>query len=288
MSFGPRPWQQAHWDARAAGNFIGGGAGSGLLVFTVASGLPAPQRSWLLLVALALVGLGLLCVWLEIGRPWRALNVFFNPKTSWMSREAAVAPLLFGCGGAALLGIDAALPLLGALALVFLYCQARILNAAKGIPAWRQALTVPLIVATGLTEGGGLFWLGTAWVAPAAPPAGAGAWTALWWGFALLLLVRFALGLRWQQRLAAQVQARARAAAADAARGLSAGSLLPLALLLIGLLAPLTPSWSALLLALAGAIAAAGGVFYKFQLVTRAAFNQGFALPHLPVRGVRR
>ena len=32
------------------------------------------------------------------------------------------------------------------------------LQAAKGIPAWREPLTVPLIVATGLAEGGGL-WL---------------------------------------------------------------------------------------------------------------------------------
>ena len=31
-----------------------------------------------------------------------------------------------------------------------------------------------------------------------------------------------------------------------------------------------------------------GGLWFKFTLVTRAAFNQGFALPHLPVRGVRR
>jgi phenylacetyl-CoA:acceptor oxidoreductase subunit 2 len=38
---------------------------------------------------------------------------------------------------------------------------------------------------------------------------------------------------------------------------------------------------------LAGAAAIATGWWLKFALVTRASFNQGFALPHLPVRGTR-
>ena len=37
-----------------------------------------------------------------------------------------------------------------------------------------------------------------------------------------------------------------------------------------------------------GLLALAGGAAFKFMLITRAAYNQGFALPHLPVRGVRR
>ena len=42
------------------------------------------------------------------------------------------------------------------------------------------------------------------------------------------------------------------------------------------------------LLCLAGFAAAAPGAWFKFILVTRAGFNQGFALVHLPVRGVAR
>ena len=34
-------------------------------------------------------------------------------------------------------------------------------------------------------------------------------------------------------------------------------------------------------------LAALGGAAFKFMLITRAGFNQGFALTHLPVRGVR-
>jgi hypothetical protein len=58
-SFGPRPWIQQHWDARAAGNFILGGAGAGLLAAAPLAGgtvLPvalllfstvAPEALWL-------------------------------------------------------------------------------------------------------------------------------------------------------------------------------------------------------------------------------------------------
>jgi phenylacetyl-CoA:acceptor oxidoreductase subunit 2 len=41
-------------------------------------------------------------------------------------------------------------------------------------------------------------------------------------------------------------------------------------------------------LVLAGLLVAGAGGWLKFMLITRAGFNQGFALAHLPVRGVRR
>ena len=45
--------------------------------------------------------------------------------------------------------------------------------------------------------------------------------------------------------------------------------------------------WFAEAALLAGLAAIASGWWLKFALVTRAAFNQGFALPRLPVRGTR-
>ena len=107
MSFGPEPWQQRHWDWRAAGNFVCGGAGAGLIVYAAIFGAATPAFAALVLAGLALVGLGLFCVWLEIGRPLRALHVFFNPRTSWMTREAFVATLLFPVALAAAAGIPA-------------------------------------------------------------------------------------------------------------------------------------------------------------------------------------
>lgn len=47
------------------------------------------------------------------------------------------------------------------------------------------------------------------------------------------------------------------------------------------------PGLAAVLAAGGGLLALVGGAVVKYSLVTRAAYNQGFALPHLPVRGVR-
>lgn len=279
MSYGPNPWQQAHWDWRAAGNFIGGGAGSGLLVFTALAGAQGALRATAIVLALALVSAGLLCVWAEIGRPLRAMNVMINPRTSWMSREAAVAPLLMGSGALWLFGVGWAAAPAAVLALVFVWCQGHIVQAAKGIPAWREPLTVPLIVASGLAEGAGLFWL-------IAPWWGAGT-QALWLGFGALLALRFVLGLRWQRRLLRTLGPRARAAVGRASEVCQVASLAPLAIVLVVALLPLPPTLAATLQALAGVTAALGGAAFKFLLITRAGFNQGFALTHLPVRGVR-
>lgn len=279
MSYGPNPWQQQNWDGRAAANFIGGGAGSGLLLFMALAGAQGGLRTTLTLLALALVGVGLLCVWAEIGRPWRALNVFFHPQTSWMSREAALAPLLLGAGALSLRW-PGLLPIAALAAAAFLYCQARILHAARGIPAWREALTVPLLVATGVAEGAGLYAL-------TAPAWGQGS-RAAWLAFGVLLALRFGLGALWYRRLAVSLRPAPLRAVNRAGHGYNAGSLLPLALVVIVLSTPLPPAVATALQMLAGALAVGAGALFKFMLVTRAGFNQGFALPHLPVRGVRR
>jgi len=274
MSFGPDPWQQQSWDARAAANFMCGGAGSGLIVFAALAGGPR----WLLPLGAALVALGLLSVFLEIGRPLRAMNVIRHPARSWMSREALVAPLLFAAVVVAwFAGTHAAwLPALAALA--FVYCQARMVQAAKGIPAWREPLTVPLIVATGLAEGGGLWLLlaATAGPAPVVP----------WLAFGLALIARLALWLAWRRRLRAAP--RALAAIDTAGHAFKAATLLPLAAAVLAVTSPLPPAALIALQSLAGALALAGGLWFKFTLVTRGAYNQGFALTRLPVRGVRR
>ena len=104
---------QSHWDWRAAGNFVLGGAGSSLLAWSALAALGGAVLLWPVLLALALVGAGLGCVWLEIGRPWRALNVFRHPQRSWMTREGLVATLTFALGlGAAFASTPAAAALL--------------------------------------------------------------------------------------------------------------------------------------------------------------------------------
>lgn len=280
MSYGPNPWQQAHWDWRAAGNFMFGGAGTGLLVFTVLSRAEGLFGTLLVLAGLGLVGLGLLCVWLEIGRPLRALNVFRKPGASWMSREALVSLLLFPLGLGLALGMRAlAAPLL-VVALAYMYCQARMLQAGKGIPAWREPITVPLMIATALTEGAGLYWLANA----ALPVANA----LLGVLFAVLLVGRWILWRGWRARVGKVAAAPALAAIDRAGQLLLwGGSTVPFALALLAF-AGAAGSWSPVLLGAGGALAAFTGLQFKLTLITRGSFNQGFALARLPVRGVPR
>lgn len=281
--FGPNPWQQTSWDWRAAGNFIGGGAGTGLLITSALLtvwGRDAPALPlWLVFVGLSLVGVGLLCVWLEIGRPLRALHVFFNPRTSWMSREGFVALLLFPSGLLALLGFAGWLGVTASLAAVFLYCQSRMLPAARGIPAWRPKLVIPLVFVTGLCEGCGVFLLLGLWHGRVGAAAMGLA--------ALLVLIRLTVWLLYRRDVDAILAPRARAAINVAGRRLLiVGSILPV--LALAAAAGFTHGATQLTLAaFAGACAAFAGAAMKYTLVTRASFNQGFALTKIPVRGVR-
>jgi phenylacetyl-CoA:acceptor oxidoreductase subunit 2 len=282
MSYGPNPWQQTSWDARAAGNYICGGAGAGLILFTALSGARGPALTGLMLAGLALVAFGLFCVFLETGRPLRAINVLFNPRTSWMSREAITATLLFATGLSVAAGATQLVWVAAALALVFVYCQARMLQAAKGIPAWREPLLVPLIVATGLTEGAGLFLLALPFTGIASPSLPIIV-------FGLLVIARMLVWRAYRRRVSGALARGAVTALDRAGQALRvAGLAVPLALVAVILAGLVSGGPAAVLAAVAGAGAAFAGAYAKFTLVTRAGFNQGFVLAHLPVRGQPR
>src|SRR5665811_949972 len=156
--FGPKPWHQTNWDFRAAFNFILGGTGAGLLVIAAFSGLAGDALRAEIVLGMGLIGIGLISVWFEIGRPLRAINVGFNPFTSWMTRESFAAGAVFALGlSAAWLGNPALAQAAALAALVFAYCQGRMLQGAKGIPAWRVPALAWLIFTTALAEGAGLF-----------------------------------------------------------------------------------------------------------------------------------
>ena len=91
---GVEPWHQQHWDWKAAGNFICGGAGTGLFAVTAVAGLDGVSVAVPALLALALIALGLFLLMLKIGRPLRSIYVLRQPQRSWMAREAWVAAML--------------------------------------------------------------------------------------------------------------------------------------------------------------------------------------------------
>lgn len=263
MSYGPRPWQQTNWDWRAAANFMLGGTGAGLMI---AVALIQNQSPYPVILALLLVGGGLGAVWLEIGRKLRAIHVFFNPNTSWMTRESFAALLFFVFSSIELFFHST--EALGAAALAvlaFVYCQARILRAAKGIPAWRAPQVVALIMTTALVEGTGLLMLMNSDLLVTS----------------LFTAAVIARAVAWSRYWSALKQPGSRAALEPAGKILvQLGTVVPLALVLGAYFLPQAA-------ALAGIAALATGWWLKYVLVTRAAFNQGFALPQLPVRGTR-
>ena len=268
------PRQQREWDIKGALNFILGGAGSGLLVASpFAAMLGADPRPFVAL-GMALVAGGLFSVWLKIGRPWRAFHVVRRPSTSWMTREALIAPFLFV---ACLLGILTGAPLfvlvaalMGAL---YAYAQARILKANIGISAWRRWSCVALIVVTAVVEGVGIvafsapFW-------PSLAPLG--------FLLAALVVARYIAWTNYIADLRRTGAPKGTLEAFDvfAPRFLILGHAAAIVFALIGAIGAYPTA-----LALGGAFAAVAGALFKYTLVCRAAFTQGFALPRTPARG---
>jgi len=262
---------QENWDWRAAGNFILGGTGSSLMFMTAVTRFPESMPYAYVLLSLVMIGAGLALVWLEIGRPWRFLNVFFNPQTSWMTREAWMAALLFVL---ALVSVAMDYPVLIALAglagLAFLYCQAMMLRAGKGIPAWRVPAIVPVVGSTGLSEGTALLVLIQGFTT-----------TAVGWLTYVLLALVVVRTMAWQHYLAKLTVAHAPKATVDMLADINwsawiVGGVLPVILLLLPLAIADAGSISD---SVAAVLVVLTGWHIKFTIVTRGAHVQGFGLP---------
>jgi phenylacetyl-CoA:acceptor oxidoreductase subunit 2 len=277
---GVEPWHQQHWDWKAASNFICGGAGAGLFIFAAGASLRAGSLFPLGFVALGIGALGLFLLLFKIGRPWRFIHVLRQPRRSWMAREAWIAAAFFPLGALAswfdLPAVTIAAAIFG---LLFLLSQAMILKEAKGIPAWRTTAILPLLISTGFAEGAGLFLIATVvlpsfkWATDSTAAAvvllaALRSWT--WHGYRTALAVQGA-PLR-------TFAALDRFRPAFFALGLAA----PMALIVAGFVATDAAPY---LFALAGCCVLIAGSALKLVLVTRAAFNQGFALMHTPLRG---
>lgn len=290
VSWGATSRLQRFWDIRAACNFIGGGTGSSLLVWATLglfAGLPYYPAA---LIGLLFVAAGLFMVWLETGKPWRALNLFFRPQTSWMTREGIVALPLFALGAVSvLIDADILLPttspspvvpavIAAILALAFLYCQLRILNSARSLPAWREPRAMALVGLSGLTEGFGIYCLLSAILGFVAPVM-----------MATILALVIARAVAWRAYIAALGRCGApesTMAAFGAMRNgfLITGHALP-AILIV--LAYMWPGMATIFSAMAGVAATLGGWLLKIVLVTRAAYIPKTAIPKPPVRGRR-
>jgi phenylacetyl-CoA:acceptor oxidoreductase 26-kDa subunit len=271
------PRQQANWDWRAAGNFVLGGTGAGLMAMVASAvvyGAPYPPDA--VFVALAFVGAGLFLVLLEIGRPMRFLNVFRHPQTSWMSREAIAAVLFFGAGVVGwLFALEPMVVAAAVFGLIFLLCQAKMLQASRGIPTWREGAIVPLVAATGLVEGAGLLVLLSIVTIGAVQ---------YWLASTLLdlLVLRTIVVLFYAWRLRGPSSPNVVKPGLRRVVWLVAGlgGIVPVMLLL----AP-PELQQASLLPIAAALALATGWGLKYIIVCQLGAMQGFAIKHTPARG---
>ena len=264
---------QTCWDWRAAGNFMFGGTGSALILMIAIASYPDAPSLPLGLIALAFIGLGLFLVWLEIGRPWRFMHTYFHPQTSWMTREASVAFLLFPVAFVGIVfKISVMVTLAGLLGFLFLYCQGRILLASKGIPSWREPTILPLIISTGLVEGTGLLLLSLLILDSIQ------GWTL--YLLLILLAIRTLSWSKYRQQLTTSKAPKQTLSVLSSIHvpTLWVGNVMPFILVCATLM---IPDISVILVSIASIIAVLSGWHMKFVIITRAAQQQGYSLGKL-------
>ncbi|HED14793.1 MAG TPA: hypothetical protein ENI62_14265, partial [Gammaproteobacteria bacterium] len=252
---------------------------AGLLLFTSIQAWMGQDVTLYALPASLLIMVGLGLVWLEIGRPMRSLNVFLNPRTSWMSRESIVALGLLPLGFLSYFTHSLAILAAAAVtAMLFLYCQASILKAAKGIPAWRVREIVPYILSTGLAEGFGLLLLLNSALQPQFEVTRLLLNTAL-----VLLLGRMVFWHRYWRVLSTEAPTRTiKVLNAAYPVFFLIGFLVPTVLIISARLQLTNPI---ILSLITGFCMILAGWMSKMTIITRAAYNQGYAIPVTPSRG---
>ena len=148
---------------------VASGAGYGLLFLlglAAPAGLIPATRSLgaaALGLALGLITLGLGASLLHLGHPERAWRALSQWRSSWLSREGALAlltygpALLFGAGWVFLGTADGWIGLFGALATLgaalTVYCTSMIYASLKPIREWHQPLVPPAYLAFALMTG---------------------------------------------------------------------------------------------------------------------------------------
>ena len=274
--------RQTFWDYRAAMNFVFGGMSSGVVVAATLChfffGLSSQTLLTLYVIAGIGMAIGLFFVFLEIGRKARFLLVVLRPQTSWMTRETYAVAIFYPALLADLVWPTPQLHLLLSLvALCFLFCQARILYAAKGVPAWRVDLIPTMLLMAGLMEGVALLGIG------------AGIWFDTFRGSAFFisicgLILTLCNAWLWQRYVKKASHSGLPPLARAELRKITptlriVGHLLPLVFFVLAIV------FNPVFFLVAGIASIVGGFIWKYTLITRASYLQGFALPKMPQRG---
>jgi sulfite dehydrogenase (quinone) subunit SoeC len=120
-----------------------------------------------LMVGFVLVSAGLVSSTVHLGHPERAWRALSQWRSSWLSREGVAALLAYlpmlalawllwtGADAAAIAGLGL---LLAAMALLTVFCTARIYTSLRTVPAWHNAWVLPGFLLLGLYSGGLVLW----------------------------------------------------------------------------------------------------------------------------------
>ena len=213
---------------------------------------------------------------MEIGRKERFWYAILRPQSSWMTREIWVVAVLYPLLAANLLRSSPLLWLAtGSAGFAFLFCQAQILYAATGIPAWRAHFIPALIITTGLTEGAGASMLALTALGEQKIP------TALPMIAALLAAVTAVL---WMAYIATAKANRIPPLARRVLLSINEFVVLWWAVAIAIALGCVIAAPAAIYAAIAGAILIAAGALWKFSVIVRASYQKGFVLPNAPGR----
>ncbi len=284
------PQLQHTWHGLAVSNFFCGTTGAGLFLFAMLYGwlrgasapiLDLSGDTWSVsldaatlaaLLAPLLVGVGLLSVGAEAGRPLRGFNVFRNLGRSWMSRESAFAIVFIGLGLLdTLLWRNPAVQVLAGLAgLGVMLAQGIVLSQAKGVPAWNVPIMTDWFITSGLATGAGMMLVVGGIPGGLLGGGGPAPGWLLWGALAAALLDL----LVWYRYLAS----RHPAATFRESVAVLQGGRYQLGIVVLGHVAPAVLLAAALaaggiaLPLLAGAALVAGGLIAKYALILKAGF----------------
>ncbi len=275
---------QEFWDWKAAMNWSLGGIGSGFAFIGwlayLAGDVALTTLPYIQSAAALVIAVGLFFVFLKIGRKLRFWRAVLRPQTSWMTRELYASAVFYPAVLASLVWPEPGIVALAAVAaLAFLYCQARILHAARGVPAWRVRLMPPMLVAAGLLDGTALLALAQSLTPTLLPSV----------SFVALVGIVLALlnaGLWTAYRRGAErhgIGPLARDAIDETTLPLHlVGHAVPVVLFAVALAGTAA---APVALGIGGVAALAGGAYWKFRVILKASYQQGFAMAKIPRRG---
>lgn len=163
------PERQETWGWPAAVNFILGGAGTGLYLLILLTGIMTEGMAafsktvHLDLLAVILICIGFLALTIESGRPGRSCYLLRHLRRSWISRETLafvvffLAVVLNRFFPHMAIGVMAS-----ATAFALMICQGYIVYQSRAVTAWNVSIVPLLFISSGFASGYGIVLLVTA------------------------------------------------------------------------------------------------------------------------------